>query len=50
MTAETTSEPDRFRALYAANQDRVHRLLGRVAGLHDAEDLTQIVFAKAAAA
>jgi len=50
MNAETTSEPDRFRTLYAANHDRVHRLLGRIAGPLDAEDLTQIVFAKAASA
>src|SRR5450755_3983383 len=50
MTAETTSEADRFRTLYDANHDRVHRLLGRMAGPLDAEDLTQIVFAKAAGA
>lgn len=50
MNAETTSEADRFRTLYDANHARVHRLLGRVAGQHDAEDLTQIVFAKAATA
>ncbi len=50
MDAETTSEPDRFRTLYDANHDRVHRLLRRIAGAQDAEDLTQIVFAKAAKA
>ena len=50
MNVETTSEPDRFRTLYDANHDRVHRLLGRIAGPLDAEDLTQIVFAKAATA
>jgi RNA polymerase sigma-70 factor (ECF subfamily) len=50
MNVETTSEPDRFRTLYDANHDRVHRLLGRIAGPLDAEDLTQIVFAKAASA
>src|SRR5664279_6589421 len=50
MNVETTSELDRFRTLYDANHDRVHRLLGRIAGPHDAEDLTQIVFAKAATA
>jgi RNA polymerase sigma-70 factor (ECF subfamily) len=50
MNVETTVEPDRFRTLYDANHDRVHRLLGRIAGLQDAEDLTQIVFAKAAGA
>jgi DNA-directed RNA polymerase specialized sigma24 family protein len=48
--AETTSEQDRFCALYDANHDRVHRLLGRIAGPLDAEDLTQIVFTKAATA
>ena len=50
MNVEMTSEPDRFRTLYDANHDRVHRLLGRIAGPLDAEDLTQIVFAKAATA
>ncbi len=50
MDAEANREPDRFRTLYDANHDRVHRLLGRIAGPHDAEDLTQIVFAKAARA
>jgi RNA polymerase sigma factor (sigma-70 family) len=50
MNAETTSEPDRFRTHYDANYDRVDRLLGRIAGPHDAEDLTQIVFAKTATA
>jgi DNA-directed RNA polymerase specialized sigma24 family protein len=40
MNVETTSEADRFRTLYDANHDRVHRLLGRIAGPHDAEDLT----------
>lgn len=50
MNAATTSEADRFRTLYDANHDRVHRLLGRMAGPQDAEDLTQIVFAKAATA
>ena len=50
MHIDTPSGPDRFRALYAANHDRVHWLLGRVAGRQDAEDLTQIVFTKAARA
>jgi RNA polymerase sigma-70 factor (ECF subfamily) len=50
MSVQTTSDPDRFRALYAANHDRVHRLLGRVASPQDAEDLAQIVFTKAARA
>ena len=50
MNIDTTSEADRFRTLYDANHERVHRLLGRMAGPNDAEDLTQIVFAKAATA
>jgi RNA polymerase sigma-70 factor (ECF subfamily) len=41
------TEPDLFRTLYDANHDRVHRLLGRIASPQEAEDLTQIVFAKA---
>src|ERR1700690_2225800 len=50
MNVETPSEPDRLRTLYGGNHDRVHRLLGRIAGPLDTEDLTQIVFAKAATA
>ena len=50
MHAETTSKSGLFRTLYDANHDRVHRLLGRVVGPQEAEDLTQIVFAKAARA
>jgi RNA polymerase sigma-70 factor, ECF subfamily len=50
MDPEATCETDRFRTLYDANRDRVDRLLARMAGPQDAEDLTQIVFAKAAAA
>lgn len=42
-----TAEPDLFRTLYDANHDRVRRLLGRIVGPQEAEDLTQIVFAKA---
>jgi RNA polymerase sigma-70 factor, ECF subfamily len=41
------AEPDLFRTLYDANHDRVYRLLGRMVGPSEAEDLTQIVFAKA---
>jgi RNA polymerase sigma-70 factor (ECF subfamily) len=41
------AEPDPFRTLYDANHDRVHRLLERLVGPQEAEDLTQIVFAKA---
>jgi RNA polymerase sigma-70 factor, ECF subfamily len=39
---------DPFRTLYEANHERVRRLLARVAGPQEAEDLTQTVFAKAA--
>ena len=39
-----------FRALYEANQQRVRSLLARMAGPSEAEDLAQIVFAKAAKA
>ena len=39
-----------FRALYEANQQRVRGLLARMAGSSEAEDLAQIVFAKAAKA
>jgi RNA polymerase sigma-70 factor (ECF subfamily) len=41
---------DPFRTLYEANHGRVRRLLARVVGPQEAEDLTQIVFAKAAKA
>jgi RNA polymerase sigma-70 factor (ECF subfamily) len=41
------TERDLFRTLYDANHDRVHRLLGRIVNPQEAEDLTQIVFAKA---
>lgn len=41
-----TSDP--FRALYDANHERVRRLLARLVGPQDSEDLTQVVFAKAA--
>src|ERR1039457_6199096 len=47
MSTETTTGPDLFRTLYDANHDRVHRLLGRIAGPQEAEDLTQLVFVKA---
>ena len=43
-------EADPFRMLYDANHQRVTRLLGRIVGPQDAEDLTQAVFAKAARA
>ena len=43
-------EADQFRTLYDANQERVRRVLARIVGLQEAEDLTQTVFAKAAKA
>jgi RNA polymerase sigma-70 factor (ECF subfamily) len=39
-----------FRTLYEANHGRVRRLLARVVGPQEAEDLTQTVFAQAAKA
>ena len=41
---------DSFRTLYEANHERVRRVLARIVGPQDAEDLTQAVFAKAAKA
>ena len=41
---------DPFRALYDANHARVRRVLARIVGPQDAEDLTQTVFAKVAKA
>jgi RNA polymerase sigma-70 factor (ECF subfamily) len=45
-----THAVDPFRALYDANVGRIRRMLVRVVGPQDAEDLAQIVFAKAAKA
>lgn len=42
------NETDPFRTLYDANHQRVHRMLVRIVGPQDAEDLTQVAFAKAA--
>jgi RNA polymerase sigma-70 factor, ECF subfamily len=39
-----------FSSLFDANHSRVHALLARMVGLREAEDLTQVVFAKAAEA
>jgi RNA polymerase sigma-70 factor (ECF subfamily) len=39
-----------FRSLFDANHSRVRALLVRIVGLQEAEDLTQVVFAKAAEA
>src|SRR6266508_2235491 len=41
---------DPFRRLYDANHERVRRVLARVVGSQEADDLTQTVFAKAAKA
>jgi RNA polymerase sigma-70 factor, ECF subfamily len=50
MVTVATDGPEPFRALYDANHQRVCRLLARLAGPQDADDLAQAVFAKAAAA
>jgi len=44
------NELDQFQILYDANRRRVLDLLGRIVGHQDAEDLSQIVFAKVAQA
>ena len=43
-------DDDAFQRLYEANYGRVRRFLARTAGPHEAEDLAQVVFAKAARA
>ena len=50
MAVAMSSEADPFRRLYAGNHERVRRLLARIVGPREAEDLTQVVFAKAAEA
>ena len=45
-----TQTVDAFRTLYTANHERVRRVLARLVGPFEAEDLTQTVFAKAAKA
>lgn len=44
------NEADAFQRLYEANHQRVSRFISRMVGSQDAEDLAQIVFAKAARA
>jgi RNA polymerase sigma-70 factor (ECF subfamily) len=44
------NEADAFQRLYDANHQRVYCFLARIAGPQEAEDLAQIVFAKAARA
>jgi RNA polymerase sigma-70 factor (ECF subfamily) len=41
------AKTDAFRRLYASNRGRIRSLLDRMVGPQDAEDLTQITFAKA---
>jgi RNA polymerase sigma-70 factor, ECF subfamily len=50
MDADMTGETALFRTFYDANHARVHGLLARMAGAQEADDLTQTVFVKAAAA
>jgi RNA polymerase sigma-70 factor (ECF subfamily) len=52
MTSKTRlkRQADAFQRLYDANHDDIRRLLARTAGPQEAEDLAQIVFAKAARA
>jgi RNA polymerase sigma-70 factor, ECF subfamily len=50
MDIETDNNSDLFQTLYDANRARVRQLLQRMVGAQDAEDLSQIVFAKAAQA
>jgi len=42
-------DQDSFRALYQANHVRVRQVIARMVGPQEADDLTQVVFAKAAA-
>ena len=50
MGTGLNTQADAFRALYASNQARIRGLLNRMVGPQDAEDLTQVTFAKAAQA
>ena len=45
-----SDDTDAFRVLYDANHLRVERLLARIVGPQEAQDLAQAVFAKAATA
>ena len=45
-----TQGVDPFRSLYDANHERIRRFFARIAGSAEAEDLTQVTFAKAAVA
>jgi RNA polymerase sigma-70 factor, ECF subfamily len=50
MSGAMKNDADPFRRLYDANYQRVRGLLARMAGPQEAEDLAQVVFAKAAKA
>jgi RNA polymerase sigma-70 factor, ECF subfamily len=50
MSPAVKSDADPFRTLYDANHQGVRRLLARMVGPQEAEDLAQAVFAKAATA
>jgi RNA polymerase sigma-70 factor (ECF subfamily) len=50
MGIALNTKTDAFGALYALNQGRIRALLSRMVGPQDAEDLTQVTFAKAAQA
>src|SRR5450631_2829379 len=50
MSTGLNTQTDAFRVLYASNQGRIRGLLNRMVGPQDAEDLTQVTFAKAAQA
>jgi len=48
MGTGSTQQTDAFRVFYASNERRIRALLNRMVGAQDAEDLTQVTFAKAA--
>src|SRR5664279_6620687 len=50
MSIGLNAQTDVFGALSASNQGRIRGLLNRMVGPQDAEDLTQVTFAKAAQA
>ncbi|UCH73705.1 MAG: sigma-70 family RNA polymerase sigma factor [Rhodospirillales bacterium] len=50
MSRAVNHEADEFQRLYDANHQRVLRFLAHIAGPQEAEDLAQVVFAKAARA
>jgi RNA polymerase sigma-70 factor (ECF subfamily) len=48
MGTGSNTQTDAFRALWASNERHIRGLLNRMVGPQDAEDLTQVTFAKAA--